>query len=151
MAHGDRLPEVPGVAAALLGLGLSRETSQILAPAILSEVFLCLEDPFLKNLLSPDSAVSEWGLEDQPAPGVIRRGRLDLLAFDGRDWWLVDFKSSRPPSGVSWEDFLAHEQEKYRPQLLSYKEMTARVKSLEAPEDIRLALYFTACQKMVEL
>jgi ATP-dependent exoDNAse (exonuclease V) beta subunit len=102
-------------------------------------------------LLSPAAAVSEWGLEDQPAAGVIRRGRLDLLAFDGKDWWVVDFKSSRPPSNVSWEDFLMHEQERYRPQLMAYREMTARVKGIRSPENIRVALYFTACQKMVEL
>jgi ATP-dependent helicase/nuclease subunit A len=149
--RGDRLPGEPGVAAALVGLGLPRKTAQGLAPAILKEVDDCLQDPLLKNLLSPASAVSEWGLEDQPAPGIIRRGRLDLLAFDGSNWWLVDFKSSRPPSGVSWEDFLAREQEKYRPQLLAYQEMTARVKGLSSPENIRLALYFTACRKMVEL
>jgi ATP-dependent helicase/nuclease subunit A len=149
--RGDRLPEQQGVAAALVGFGVPRETAQSLAPEILREVDACLDDPFLKNLLAPASAVSEWGLEDQPAPGVIRRGRLDLLAFDGRDWWLVDFKSSRPRPGESWEDFLGREQEKYRPQLLAYREMTARVKGLGSPEDIRLALYFTAGRKMVEL
>jgi ATP-dependent exoDNAse (exonuclease V) beta subunit len=139
------------VAAALVGLGVSRETAHIQAPEILAEVAACLADPLLKNLLAPKSTVTEWGLEDQPAPGIIRRGRLDLLAFGGRDFWLVDFKSSRPQPGESWEDFLAHEQEKYRPQLMAYQEMTARIKGLSSPEDIRLALYFTACQKMVEL
>jgi ATP-dependent helicase/nuclease subunit A len=150
-ARGDQLPEQPGVAAALVSFGVPRETAQNLAPEILREVDACLDDPFLKELLAPASAVSEWGLEDQPAPGTIRRGRLDLLAFDGRHWWLVDFKSSRPRSGESWEDFLGREQEKYRPQLLAYREMTARVKGLSSPEDIRLALYFTAGRKIVEL
>jgi ATP-dependent helicase/nuclease subunit A len=149
--RGDALPGEPGVAAALVGLGVSRETAQGLALEILAEVAACLSDPFLKNLLSPAAAVCEWALEDQPASGVIRRGRLDLLAFDGRDWWLVDFKSSRPPGRMSWEDFLSQEQEKYCPQLEAYREMTARVKGLSPLEDIRLALYFTACRKMVEL
>jgi ATP-dependent exoDNAse (exonuclease V) beta subunit len=150
-ARGGGLPGEPGVAAALVGLGVPRQTAQNLAPEILDEVAACLQDPFLKNLLAPELAVSEWGLEDQPAPGVIRRGRLDLLAFDGSTWWLVDFKSSRPRPGENWEDFLLHEQERYLPQLTAYREMTARAKGLSSPEDIRLALYFTACQKMVEL
>ncbi len=105
----------------------------------------------MQNLLTPAAAVSEWALEDQPAPGSIRRGRLDLLAFDGTDWWLVDFKTSRPPAGENWEVFLAQEKDKYRPQLLAYREMTARLKGISPPETIRLALYFTACRQAVEV
>jgi ATP-dependent helicase/nuclease subunit A len=150
-ARGYILPGDSGVAAALVGLGVSREEARSLAPEILAEVAASLQDPFLKNLLAPASAVSEWGLEDQPAPGVIRRGRLDLLAFDGSSWWLVDFKSSRPRPGESLDDFLLREQKTYRPQLQAYREMTARLKGMSPPENIRLALYFTACQTMVEL
>jgi ATP-dependent helicase/nuclease subunit A len=150
-ARGAGLPGEPGVAAALVGLGVSREMARILSPEILAEVAACLEDPFLAALLTPESALSEWGLEDQPAAGVIRRGRLDLLAYDGKNWWLVDFKTSRPPTGSSWDDFLLKEQEKYRPQLLAYREMTARIKGLSPPEAVRLALYFTACRQAVEL
>ena len=150
-ARGKGLPREQGVAAALVGLGVPRKMAHSLAPEILAEVTACLQDPFLAALFNPESAVSEWGLEDQPAAGVIRRGRLDLLAFDGRNFWLVDFKTSRPPAGESWDDFLFKEQEKYRPQLLAYREMTARVKGLSSPGDIRLALYFTAGRKVVEL
>jgi ATP-dependent exoDNAse (exonuclease V) beta subunit len=150
-ARGEALPGEPGVAAALVGQGLSREMARRLAPEVLAEVAACLADPFLATLLTPTAALSEWGLEDQPAAGVIRRGRLDLLAFDGKSWWLVDFKTSRPQPGASWDDFLAQEQEKYRPQLLAYREMTARVKDINPPAAIRLALYFTAGQKVVEL
>ena len=101
-------------------------------------------------MLTSSSGVSELLLEDQPAPAVIRRGRLDLLAFDGRDWWLVDFKSSRPPAGDDWDDFLVKEREKYRPQLLAYREMVAKAKGI-SPDAIRPALYFTACQQVMEL
>jgi ATP-dependent exoDNAse (exonuclease V) beta subunit len=76
---------------------------------------------------------------------------LDFLAFDGREWWLVDFKTSRPPAGGNWEDFLLKEQEKYRPQLLAYREMVAGAKDISPPEAIRVALYFTAFRKVVEL
>ena len=60
---------------------------------------------------------------------------LDILFFNGEDW----------------ETFLAHETEKYRPQLTAYREMTARVQGLTAPEDIRVGIYFTAAQRMVEI
>ena len=49
-----------------------------------------------------------------------------------------------------WENFIARETEKYRPQLLAYREMTAKAKGLR-PEEIRLAIYFTACRKVEEI
>ena len=150
LVQGNGLPGEQGVAAALVGLGLSREIAHSLAPEILAEVTACLQEPFLRKVLTSGSGMSELLLEDRPAPEVIRRGRLDLLAFDGQDWWLVDFKSSRPPVGGDWEDFLTQEREKYRPQLLAYREMVAKAKGI-SPNAIRPALYFTACQQVVEL
>ena len=57
--------------------------------------------PVPYSLLAPDipGAASEWLLEDQPQPGAIRRGVIDHLAFDGQDWWLLDFKPPAPPPG----------------------------------------------------
>ena len=139
-----------GVAAALVDLGVPREMSRSLAPEIVAEVGACLQDPFLKNVLGSGLAVCELLLEDRPAAEVIRRGILDLLAFDGRDWWLVDFKTSRPPAGGNWDDFLVQEKEKYQAQLLAYREMVAAARGL-SPQAICLALYFTAGPKALEL
>ena len=61
---------------------------------------------------------------------------------------LQDLPARKPAE--DWEDFIAQETEKYRPQLLAYREMAARAKGLR-PEEIRLALYFTACRKAVEV
>ncbi len=94
--------------------------------------------------------MSEWLLEDLAAPGTLRRGKIDRLGFDGQDWWLLDYKSSRPGDPADWEDFIAGELVKYRPQLLAYREMAARAKGLRF-EEIRLALYFTACRRAVEV
>jgi len=58
-------------------------------------------------------------------PGVI-----DRLAFDGNDWWLLDYKSSRPAPGEDWETFITQETAKYRPQLLAYREMAAKARKL---------------------
>ena len=47
--------------------------------------------------------------------------------------------------------FSLKEQGTYRLQLMAYREMTARVKGIRSPQAIRLALYFTACRKVVEV
>jgi ATP-dependent exoDNAse (exonuclease V) beta subunit len=76
---------------------------------------------------------------------------VDRLAFDGKEWWILDFKTSRPDSGEDWETFMKREVEKYRPQLTAYREMAANAKGVESLTAIRVALYFTACQRAVEI
>jgi ATP-dependent exoDNAse (exonuclease V) beta subunit len=153
LALGNPLPDVPALAAALRQEGMSAAAAAPLAAEIHGELAACQEDPFLASLLRPEipGAASEWLLEDQPQPGVIRRGVIDRLAFDGQDWWLLDFKTSRPAAGEDWEAFITQETEKYRPQLAAYREMAAKAKSLASPEDIRVVIYFTACRRGVEM
>ncbi|MDI6854227.1 MAG: UvrD-helicase domain-containing protein [Deltaproteobacteria bacterium] len=149
-SYGGPLPEVAGVAAALRQGGLDRETADRLAPEILAEAAACLGDPFLVRLLASGAQVakSEWLLEDAPEDGVIRRGKIDRLAYDGENWWLVDYKTSRPAGDEGWETFMAGEAEKYRPQLLAYRDMAAKALGVP-PEDIHPVIYFTACQRAV--
>jgi ATP-dependent helicase/nuclease subunit A len=153
LARGGPLPDMTSLTAALRQAGLAAAAAAALAPQIQAELEACLADPFLAALLRPDlpGAASEWLLEDQMQPGAIRRGVIDRLAFDGHDWWLLDFKTSRPAAGEDWDAFLAQETEKYRPQLLAYREMAAKAKGIAPPEAIRLALYFTAYRKVVEV
>ncbi|MHB8069624.1 MAG: UvrD-helicase domain-containing protein [Desulfobaccales bacterium] len=151
ISKGGALPSPPAVAAALRQGGVAPETAIRLAPEILAEVAACRRDPFLAGLLaSSPPPRSEWLLEADAGPGLIRRGQIDLLAFDGASWWLVDYKTSRPERGEDWQEFIRQETAKYRPQLLAYQEMAAQLKGL-APETIRLALYFTGCQQGVEI
>jgi ATP-dependent exoDNAse (exonuclease V) beta subunit len=152
VAHGEVLPSENAVAAALGREGLTWEAAQELAPEILGEAAACRDDPFLGRLLAPAPpfAASEWLLEDQPEPGVIRRGVMDRLAFDGNDWWLLDYKTSRPDKPEDWDAFMAREKEKYAPQLRAYREMAARAKNIP-PEAIRMGLFFTACRRVMEL
>ena len=152
-ATGEPLPGTASLAAALRQEGMPVEMAVLLASEIQAELQACQADPFLARLLRSDLpwAASEWPLEDQPQPGVIRRGVVDRLAFDGQDWWLLDFKTSRPAGGEDWETFIACEGEKYRPQLTAYREMAAKAKELAAPGEIRVAIYFTACQKVLEM
>jgi len=152
-AQGRPLPEAQGVAAALRQKGLASEEADRLAGEILAEVRACLEDTFLGRLLSPDwpVAVSEWLVEDETASGVIRRGRLDRVVYDGKCWWLLDFKTGRPEKEEDWEDFVAAEVERYRPQVEAYREMAAKFFGLDSGAEMRLVLYFTANRRAVEL
>jgi ATP-dependent helicase/nuclease subunit A len=153
LALGAPPPEAPALAAALRQEGMPAAAAAVLAPDLQAEIAACREDPFLAALLGPDlsEAASEWILEDQPRPGVIRRGVIDRLAFDGRHWWLLDFKSSRPGPGEEWDAFITQETDKYRPQLAAYREMAAKAKGLASPAAIRVAIYFTACRRAVEI
>jgi ATP-dependent exoDNAse (exonuclease V) beta subunit len=153
LARGNPLPDAVSLAAALRQEGMAAPAAASLAAEIQAELAACQTDPFLTALLAPDIpwVVSEWLLEDQPHPGAIRRGVIDHLAFDGHNWWLLDFKTSRPARGEDWEAFITQETEKYRPQLLAYREMAAKAQGIEPPEAIRLGIYFTACRKVVEM
>jgi ATP-dependent exoDNAse (exonuclease V) beta subunit len=153
LAQGSPPPDAASLAAALRQEGLTRPVAAALAAEIQAELAACQADPFLVPLLAPDIpwGANEWLLEDQPQPGAIRRGVIDLLAFDGQTWWLLDFKTSRPAPGEGWDSFLTQETEKYRPQLLAYRQMAAKARGIEPPETIRLGVYFTACRKMVEV
>ncbi|MDD2903841.1 MAG: UvrD-helicase domain-containing protein [Syntrophales bacterium] len=151
LSKGEALPSSASMAAALRQEGLAPEAAARLAPEILAEASACRRDSFLVELLEAETPpLSEWLLEEDAGAGRLRRGQIDLLAFDGRNWWIVDYKTSRPGSKEDWEDFIRGETEKYRPQLLAYREMVARMKGI-SPEDIRLALYFTGCQWAVEI
>lgn len=149
---GEPWPDARGVAAALRQGGLDPDGAAKAAPEMLAEAQACRADPFLARLLSPDlpEAKSEWRLEDTPGHGLIRRGQIDRLVYDGRDWWLVDYKTSRPTNGGDWESFMAGEAEKYRPQLLAYREMIAKAQGLTT-EKIKAVIYFTACRRAVEV
>jgi len=153
LARGGGPPDAPSLAAALRQEGMTAPAAASLAAEIQAELAACQEDPFLTSRLRPDipQAASEWLLEDRPHPGAIRRGVIDHLSFDGNDWWLLDYKTSRPTAGEDWEAFIHRETEKYRPQLLAYREMAARAKGIEPPEAIRLAVYFTARREVVEV
>jgi ATP-dependent exoDNAse (exonuclease V) beta subunit len=151
LSKGGDLPSPAAVAAALRQGGVAPEAAASLAPEILAETAACRRDPFLAGLLEAATPpVSEWLLEEHAGAGLIRRGVIDLLAFDGKDWWVVDYKTSRPEKEENWEEFIRAETEKYRPQLLAYRQMAARIKGI-TPEAVRLALYFTGCQRMMEL
>ncbi|RLA87979.1 MAG: hypothetical protein DRG58_09355 [Deltaproteobacteria bacterium] len=153
LAQGNNLPGPDAIAAALRGLGLEDEEARSQAKEILNEVAAARQEPFLAYLLRPDhpQAWTEWRLEDCPQPGLMRRGQIDRLIFDGSEWWLVDYKTGRPLPGEPISEFLARETQTYRPQLLAYREMAVQTLGLADAEPIRLALYYTALRQKISL
>jgi ATP-dependent exoDNAse (exonuclease V) beta subunit len=152
LAEGRDLPTEKAISRSLVLEGVEEETAEALAPLIVEEVNRCLKDPFLVELLRSDHpfSASEYALEDVVDDRTLRSGVIDRLVYDGDTWTLVDYKTTPVPQGVKVETFLAEQKELYRPQLLAYREMLARTRSLD-PKRVRLFLYFTALQKAVEI
>jgi ATP-dependent exoDNAse (exonuclease V) beta subunit len=146
------LPQTAAVVAALISEGVLETEAQELAEEILQEIQDCLQEEFFGWLLSKGhpQAYCEWSLEDRPAENQIRTGIVDRVVFDGDNWWVVDYKTSRPVTGESDEDFLEREVVLYRPQLLAYKEMVANSLNVDI-NSVRPMLYFTALQRKLEL
>lgn len=152
LARGRPLPSEKAVTSSLLLEGVEEETAKAMAPGILDEVGRCLEDPFMRELLRFDHPFSacEYALEDFSDAYTVRSGVLDRLVFDGQEWLLVDYKTASLPDGMEEAVFLKDQEQRYRPQLLAYREMLAKTVSVE-PERIRLFLYFTGIPKAYEL
>ena len=66
---------------------------------------------------------------------------------DTGERWIVDFKTAIPHPGISEDAFLSIEIGRYRPQLTRYGEVATALFG----QPIRLALYFTALPRLVEL
>jgi len=152
LGHGRPLPEPLAVVAALISEGVQETEAKSLARGILKEVQLCLQEEFFSWLLKQDhpQTYSEWSLEDRPAADKIRTGTVDRLVFDGSNWWVVDYKTSRPLDGESLDSFLTRESQLYKPQLHAYGEMVANYFKVDL-SSVRTVLYFTALQRKVEV
>jgi len=152
VSQGFPLPELPALVAALIDEGISQTAAQPLAHEIRKELELCLQEDFFSWLQRQDhsQAHSEWRLEDLSAPDTIRTGTVDRIVFDGSDWWVVDYKTSRPLGSERVESFLERESHLYSPQLNAYGEMVANYFKLDS-SSVRTVLYFTALQRKVEL
>ena len=75
---------------------------------------------------------------------------IDRIIFDGKEWLLVDYKTTSLPEGMPIETFLQEQAALYRDQLSAYREMLTHARSLD-PAIIRIFLYFTALQKEYEI
>jgi ATP-dependent exoDNAse (exonuclease V) beta subunit len=132
--------------------GLDKPTAVEITGGLLREVAACRKEAFASFILRTDFPfeASEWVLEDRLDDRTLRSGVIDRVVFDGKDWFLVDYKTGQPPEGTFLKDFMDQQAVHYREQLLAYKEMLARAKSLDL-DRIRLFLYFTALKKAKEI
>ena len=108
-----------------------------------------LEDQVGRRLLSPGpDAHSELALT-AVVDGSVQNLIIDRTYLDSAtgDRWVVDFKTAIPREGVPQATFIAAELNRYRPQLERYGAAAAALFG----QPIRLAIYFTALPRLVEL
>jgi ATP-dependent exoDNAse (exonuclease V) beta subunit (contains helicase and exonuclease domains) len=149
---GRQPPSEPAIAKAICAEGLSTDAAANMAAEIIKEVASTLGDPFMTRLIDKTNTEvkSEWAIEDAPGEKHIRSGVIDLAVFDGSDWWIVDFKTSRPAENEPVEKFIIREEELYRPQLEAYRSMLRRVESAGS-SIIHTGIYFTALRQWLEM
>ena len=148
---GRPLPSVKAVAIALSREGMPEVSALQLAPEILSEAERTVNSHFIAGLIDNTNPLvkAECAIEDIPREGHLRSGIIDLLVFDGRCWWICDFKTARPLKDETVEIFVNREKELYRSQLAAYASMLASANSIEE-RDIQKGIFLTAIQRWAE-
>ncbi|MCK9274042.1 MAG: UvrD-helicase domain-containing protein [Syntrophales bacterium] len=146
------LPSTVSITRSLVREGLDAETAAELSADIKNEVAATLSHPFLRDLTGAHNSIikCEWGLEDRITSGRIRSGRIDLACFDGNAWWLIDFKTSRPGSGIERANFIHEQRQRYRSQIEHYKSMASKLELL-AKNEIHAGIFFTAPGVWIEI
>ncbi|MDO9529633.1 MAG: UvrD-helicase domain-containing protein [Syntrophales bacterium] len=149
---GAKIPTEAAIVKALCAEGLPAELAVHISPEIIEEVDSTLSNPFIAGLIDKSNPIvrSEWAIEDTSKEGHIRSGIIDLAVFDGNNWWIVDFKTSRPAKGKSFEKFISREEELYRPQLEAYRSMLKKVEPV-GKSSIHMGIYLTALKQWREL
>jgi ATP-dependent helicase/nuclease subunit A len=155
LAHAPRLPspeslgeESAGVVAQLARLGVPVDERAGALEIILTALRRTLADERGRWILSGahSEAHSEWPLSGVSA-GRLRNVVIDRSFIDASGArWVIDYKTSRHEGG-DLEGFLAQEMERYRPQLVDYRSLAARL----GPEPVRAALYFPLIGAFTEL
>ena len=141
-------PSVKSLCGFLASQGAGEEEAARMAEAALGEVSACVKDPWLEEIynLPGGRRRIEWSVEGSLAPGSVHVGVVDLAAFDGARWRLIDFKTSRPGMGEDADDFFRREIRTYRSQLETYREMTSMAFGV-ARESVEAWLYWTALRE----
>ena len=142
------LPSAQRASATLNRIGIESSKSLEIARTALSEVKSCLDDPWLQAFYSipPDRRKIEWSAECAHERDVLYSGVIDLAAQIEGKWNLVDFKTSRLLEGESIEDFLRREMEAYRPQILAYCQIWAKLTTTD-PARIDAFIFWTALRE----
>jgi ATP-dependent helicase/nuclease subunit A len=128
----------PAYESALAALGAPAAELSEAADRVQAALLQALEDERGKWLLGPHSnAVCEYALCGV-REGQIVNARVDRTFIDDQGArWVVDYKSSSH-EGAGVEEFLDNERERYREQLIRYRELFGLLES----RPVRTALYF---------
>ncbi|MGB5103077.1 MAG: UvrD-helicase domain-containing protein [Steroidobacteraceae bacterium] len=145
LARGEHAPHLAAVAprqryaCELAELGVPADRRAAAVERVVAAVERTLADERGRWLLdaSHRSAATELALAG-PLDGEVVHVVIDrtFIAADGTRW-IVDYKTSSH-EGAGVDEFLASEQERYRPQLERYARLVRRL----GPEPVRLGLYF---------
>ncbi len=114
-----------------------------------AQVSAVLQHPDGRWLLAPKpDARSELALTGA-VDGSVQNLIIDRTFTDpdSGERWVVDFKTAIPHPEMSEAAFISSELSRYRPQLERYGAVTAALYA----QPVRLALYFTALPKLIEL
>ncbi|MHA7817823.1 MAG: UvrD-helicase domain-containing protein [Pseudohaliea sp.] len=153
LAGSDPLPERSGEAErqlarlSLAQAGLPRAGEAEALSEVIAHVDRTLADTDGRWALSghPEGA-TEWSLTALDGAGEPQQLVLDRYFRDSAtgEYWIIDYKTSRPLPGESREAFEAREAEVHAPQLARYRDALAAV--VGGP--VRRALYFTALGRL---
>jgi len=149
---GASMPSENSVVRALRAEGMTPSDAAHAAGNLIDEAAATLNDPFIKELVTTagNNVKTEWRIENIPITGHIRPGIIDLAVHDGRRWWIIDFKTSRPYDGEYLDEFFAREVRLYHSQIQAYEEMI-RAATGDGSSNTKKGLYFTAFQRWYEL
>ncbi len=142
------LPSAQRASATLSRIGIESSKSMEIARSALLEVKSCLDDPWLQTFygIAPERRKIEWSAECAHERNALYSGVIDLAAQIEGKWNLVDFKTSRPLEGECIGEFLRREIEAYRPQILAYCEIWAKLTATD-PAGIDAFIFWTALRE----
>ncbi len=132
----------------LTDLGVDVQVHDDLIRELHRQLCQTLTDEAARSILSARKhAASELALTGI-VNGEMTNVLLDRTYVDAQGQrWVVDYKTTVPHADMELEDFLRKETNRYRPQMEKY----ARLASTAFPEPLRLALYFTALPRLVDV
>ncbi|MDD5475457.1 MAG: 3'-5' exonuclease, partial [Syntrophales bacterium] len=150
--ESGRIASMEAVRRALVWEGLQPDEASRMAPGILKEAIDTLASPIISGLLEKarGRVRAEWRLECPMSATSLISGSIDLAAFDGTSWWIIDFKTGEPAFGMDAEQFISSALERYVYQINSYRELVRGFTKAE-PTPIRAGIYFTALGRWLEI
>lgn len=151
MASGIAIPDIHFIKRKLILHGARKKESEKVAEEILEQVHRCQQDPFFTWIMRQDFpwSASEWAVEVRGKPGVIYSGKIDRIIFDGKKYWVIDYKTNRPDIEEDEAVFIERMKREFLAQLKTYVKMVCSIKKC-SQKDVISGIYLTALFKWVK-